>query len=41
MAMSNYWIAIISWTATVTVVVIAVVVFILYWPWWRQRRDDQ
>jgi hypothetical protein len=27
--MSNYWIAIISWTATVSVVVIAVVVFLL------------
>jgi hypothetical protein len=40
--MSNYWIAIISWTATVSIVVIAVVVFLLtYWPRWRRRRDDQ
>jgi hypothetical protein len=29
MAMSNYWIAIISWTATVSVMLIAVVVFLL------------
>jgi hypothetical protein len=36
--MSNYWIAIISWTATVSVVVIAVVVFLL---WWRRRKDGE
>ena len=40
--MSNYWIAIISWTATVSVVVIAVVIFILaFWPGWRRRNDDE
>jgi hypothetical protein len=40
--MSNYWIAIISWTAAVSVAVIAVLVFLLaYWPWWRRRKDDQ
>ena len=35
--MSNYWIAIVSFAATVSVVVIAGVVFLLtYWPGWRR-----